>query len=147
MRELIELLEKHGVRYMLVGEHAVNYYGYVRSTQDMDLLIYPSHENAEKVMASLEAFGFGGADIPQGLFEREGSAVHLGVEPNRIDLLTHIKGVEIDNIFERAKRITLDSVPMWIISFEDLIASKRASERPRDLADAEELENTQKASK
>ena len=38
MKELLHLFEEHGVQYTLVGGHAVNYYGYVRTTQDMDLL-------------------------------------------------------------------------------------------------------------
>ena len=54
---------------MLVGGHAVNYYGYIRTTQDMDLLIYPSHPNALRIMAALDEFGFGGAGIPQACFE------------------------------------------------------------------------------
>jgi hypothetical protein len=47
-------------------------------------------------------FGFGGAGIPQSFFEKRGSAVHLGVEPNRIDLLTNLKDMDLDDVFERA---------------------------------------------
>ena len=47
MRDLIDLLNAREVRYALVGGHAVNYYGYVRATQDVDLLIYPSRGRAQ----------------------------------------------------------------------------------------------------
>jgi predicted nucleotidyltransferase len=144
MRELIEIFEKHGVEYVLIGGFAVNFYGYVRTTQDIDLLIYPSLENAEAVMAALLEFGFGGAGIPKECFEREGSAVHLGVEPNRIDLLTCIQGVENSRIFKNMKRVELGSVEVNIISLEDLIESKQSSDRARDRADAEELLKTVK---
>ena len=49
MWDLLELFDKHGVMYMLVGGHAVNYYGYVRTTQDIDILVYPSVKNAHTV--------------------------------------------------------------------------------------------------
>lgn len=139
MRDLIALFEKHEVRYMVVGGFAVNYYGYVRTTQDIDLLVYPSPGNAARVMRALFEFGFGGAGIPQELFERPGSAVHLGEEPNRIDLLTHLKGIDNDALFSSPVRTQLDDCPASMISFEHLIAAKTASSRARDLADAEEL--------
>mgnify|MGYP001381804718 CR=1 FL=1 len=143
MVDLLEIFERIGVQYVLVGGYAVNYYGYIRTTQDIDLLVYPSTENARKVMISLTEFGFGEAGIPQAYFEKTGSAVHLGVEPNRIDLLTHLKDVANDQIFTNMKRVELEGVPVNIISLPDLIESKRRSDRPRDRADAEELERTE----
>jgi len=139
MKTLIRLFEKHGVEYTLVGGHAVNYYGYVRMTQDMDLLVQPSVENAGRVMEALGAFGFGGARIPGELFERDGGAVHLGVEPNRIDILTSLKGVTNEKIFQGSRAVMIDGVSVNVISLEDLLEVKRSSDRARDLADAEEL--------
>jgi len=139
MTKLLGLFGRFGVRYVLVGGHAVNYYGYVRTTQDMDLLVLPTTENAKRVMDALSAFGFGGAGIPRELFERDRGAVHLGVEPNRIDILTSLKGVDNTTIFEGADDVEIDGVDVSIISFEDLLQVKRNSDRPRDLADADEL--------
>jgi predicted nucleotidyltransferase len=139
MKRLLELFGSYGVRYTLVGGHAVNYYGYVRTTQDMDLLVLPTSENAERVMDALSAFGFGGAGIPQELFERDKGAVHLGVEPNRIDILTSLKGVDNTTIFKGAQSVDIDGVNVKIISLGDLLQVKRSSDRPRDLADADEL--------
>lgn len=140
MKSLIELFNKHGVSYVLVGGFAVNYYGYVRTTQDIDFLLYPSKENADKVMTALNDFGFGKAGIPKDIFEEAGNAVHLGVEPNRIDLITHLLGVSNDQVFSNFKRVEMDGILVNIIAYGDLIKSKKASKRLRDLADAEELE-------
>ncbi len=140
MKELIEAFERHEVSYVLVGGFAVNFHGYVRSTQDIDFLVMPSPENARNVMKALEDFGFGGAGIPPEYFEREGTVVHLGVEPNRIDLLTTLLGVPNGRIFENAERADFGGITLNIISFTDLLSVKRHSERPRDLADADELE-------
>ena len=142
MRELIEAFEKHEVLYVLVGGYAVNFHGYVRSTQDIDFLNLPSKENAENLMKALSDFGFGGAGIPQEYFEREGTAVHLGVEPNRIDLLTSLQGVLNATIFDNVERVEFGGILLNIIAYDDLLAAKRHSERPRDLADADELEKS-----
>jgi len=91
-------------------------------------------------MRCLEAFGFGDAGIPREAFEREGTAIHLGVEPNRINLLTALKGVANRDVFARADRVVVDDVELSIISLDDLLTAKRSSDRLRDQADAEELD-------
>ena len=139
MKELLRLFEEHGVQYALVGGHAVNFYGYVRTTQDMDLLVAPTAENAEQIMVALSAFGFGSAGIPRELFERGKGAVHLGAEPNRIDILTSLKGMDNEEIFKGSQLVEIDGISVNIISLADLLRVKRNSDRPRDLADADEL--------
>lgn len=140
MRDLVVLFEKHKVDYALVGGHAVNFYGYVRSTQDIDLLIYPSKQNASKVMTALAEFGFGEAGIPIERFETPGSAIHLGVEPNRIDLLTHLKGMDVDQVFANLNRAEVGGILLNVIGRTQLIEAKRGSDRLKDQADAEELD-------
>ncbi len=142
MKDLIELFNHYKVAYALVGGFAVNYYGYVRTTQDMVILIFPSEENAEKVMAALWDFGFGKAGIQKELFKEPGNAVHLGVEPNRIDLLTHLIGISNQQIFSNLNFIELDNIQLNIIAYNDLILAKKSSKRMRDQADADGLEKS-----
>ncbi len=139
MKELLALFRRHGVQYAVVGGFAVNYYGYVRTTQDIDVLINPTLENADRVMNALTEFGFGGAGIPREILEHGGGAVHLGVEPNRIDILTSLKGVSNRVIFDGIRTVEIDGQEVMIISREHLVQAKTASDRPRDLADADEL--------
>jgi predicted nucleotidyltransferase len=129
MKEFIEFLEKYQVEYVVVGGFAVNYYGYIRTTQDI-------------MIKALDEFGFGSAGITRECFESAGTAVHLGVEPNRIDLLTNLKGVSNEEIFKRKKRIKYEKMFLNIISLKDLLECKRCSDRPKDLADVDELEKT-----
>lgn len=107
----------------------------------MDLLVFPSPENAQRVMNALSEFGFAGAGIPRELFEREGGAVHLGTAPNRIDILTSLKGVSNNEIFAGAQAVEIDDETVNMISFDHLLDVKKNSDRPRDLADADELLN------
>ena len=120
MKDLIEAFERNRVQYVLVGGYAVNYYGYVRSTQDIDFLVMPSPENAQNLMKALSEFGFGDAGIRQEYFEREGTAVHLGFEPNRIDLLTRLRGISNETVFRNSKRVDLVGVLLNIIAYSDL---------------------------
>lgn len=144
MRDLIEFFEKHEVEYVLVGGFAVNYYGYVRTTQDIDILVYPSLSNAQKIIEALKEFGFGEAGISKDYFEKEGTAIHLGVEPNRIDILTHIQGISNNEIFAKKLRVKFENIHLNIISKQDLLLGKKSSKRPKDLADADELEKIKK---
>lgn len=145
MRELLELFDSHQVRYALVGGFAVNYYGYVRATQDVDLLVLPTSDNAARIMKALAEFGFADAGIPEGCFTRPGTAIHLGAEPNRIDLLTSLKGVGADEIVAEAHRARIGDIEVNVIRFDHLIAVKRSSDRPRDQADADELLRMQRS--
>jgi predicted nucleotidyltransferase len=139
MKDLLALLERHGVAYAVIGGFAVNYYGYPRLTQDFDILVVPNNDNASRALAALDEFGFGRVGLSAAFLAREGSALHMGVEPNRIDLLTSVLGVASDEVVRRARVVEVDGVRFRLISRDDLIASKRASKRARDLADAEEL--------
>ncbi|MBD3320470.1 MAG: hypothetical protein GF350_05165 [Chitinivibrionales bacterium] len=139
MKDIIDLFEKHNVQYALVGGYAVIYYGYVKSTHDIDFLLFPSQENATRIMEALTEFGFGNAGIPAEYFTKEGTAIHIGVEPNRIDFLTTLKGVSNAEIFKRIEKVDFEGTILNIISRKDLLQSKKASERLKDLADADEL--------
>ena len=140
MKDLIDIFAKHKVEYIVVGGFAVIAYGYIRTTQDIDFLIYPSEANSDKMMDALTEFGFGNAGIPKVYFQTEGSAIHIGVEPNRIDFLTSLQGVSNKELFENAKQIQCDDKIIKIISKENLIKCKKSSSRLKDLADVEELE-------
>ena len=140
MIDFILFLKKHRVKFVLVGGFAVSYYGYVRTTQDIDILVFPSTANAKKMVAVLKDFGFGGICFSQAVFEKEGTAIHLGAEPNRIDILTSLKGVSNGSIFLNKKAIRLRNISVNVISFKDLLRCKRSSSRLKDLADAEMLE-------
>ncbi len=48
MKDLLELFIRHKVEYLLTGGFAVNFYGYVRTTQDIAILLFPSKENSRK---------------------------------------------------------------------------------------------------
>lgn len=142
LREFIELLNSQEVEYVVVGGHAVAFHGFPRYTGDIDFLVRPTPENARKLVAALEAFGFGLPDLTPDLFTQADTVVQLGVPPNRIDLLTSVSGVTFEQVWAHRVETTMDGLSVRMIGFEDLLANKQAAARGKDLADIEELRKT-----
>jgi hypothetical protein len=136
-REFIELLYSRGVEYVIVGAHSLAFHGRPRYTGDLDILLKPSPENAEKAAAVLSEFGFG--DFKPSDFTEPEQMIQLGRVPNRIDLLTSITGVATDEAFASKISTELSGLPVFMLSKDLLIQNKRAVGRPQDLADLDAL--------
>lgn len=138
-RDFLSLLDAHEVKYLLVGGYAVGFHGYPRATADMDIWVSRTEENARRLEAVLEGFGFKDvAPVGQALVQAD-QVVRMGVPPMRIELITSISGVEFDACYEARIESVLDGVRVNIIGLEDLKRNKKAAGRPRDLADLEQL--------
>src|SRR5713101_283335 len=99
LREFIELLNSDGIEYVIVGAHSLAFHARPRYTGDLDILVRPSPENGAKLVLLLHDFGFGEADFAEADFTAPEQMIQLGRPPNRIDLLTSISGVPIDEAF------------------------------------------------
>lgn len=141
LREFIELLLSRGVDFVVVGGHAVAFHGYPRLTDDVDLLIRPTLENGRRVIEALAEFGFGALDLEPDVFTQPDTVIQLGREPNRIDLLTEIYGVTIDEVWNSKVEADLDGLQVTMIGRDALIRNKKATARLQDLADVEKLES------
>jgi len=137
--EFVALLNANAVEYLVVGAYAVSFHGYPRYTGDLDLLIRPTAENAERVLRTMSEFGFGSLPITSDDLQRADYIVQLGVNPNRIDLLTSVSGVTFDEAWDSRCKGDLDGTPTHFIGREALIRNKEATGRARDLGDADEL--------
>ena len=139
-REFIELLNGHEVRYLVVGGYAVALHGYPRYTKDLDIWIELSPENADNVIKALEEFGFGSLGLkPEDFLESE-QIIQLGYPPNRIDILTTLKQIKFEDCYKEKVMVDIQGLKINFIDLENLKQNKRATGRPQDLADAENLE-------
>ncbi len=93
-REFLRLPNFHCVEYLLIGGFAVSYHGYPRTTNDMDIWVAMSRQNAEKLVALLKEFGFDTPELTVDLFLTEQKVVRMGIPPMRIEILTSISGVD-----------------------------------------------------
>ena len=142
--DMLKCLNKAEVDYIMVGGWAVNMYGYVRATVDLDIWILADAENARRVYTALVEFGAPVAEMKPDDFAEYGMIFQIGVAPCRIDIISKISGVSYLDAVQRAVPKTIDGVEVRVISLEDLIANKKASGRAKDIADVEVLEGLRK---
>ena len=90
-------------------------------------------------MIALDQFGFGSLGITLADLSAENRVIQLGVEPNRIDLMTSISGISFDEAWQSRVPAALDGIEVDFIGLEALIRNKRASGRAKDLIDVDEL--------
>ncbi len=140
LREFIELLNSLKVEYIVVGGHAVAFHGHPRFTGDIDFLVRSTRENAERLLETLRAFGFGDLALSVDDFTRPNAVVQLGRPPNRIDLLTSISGVDFDEAWAGKLRGEIDGLPVVFLGLEALLKNKQASGRDKDLGDVKKLQ-------
>jgi hypothetical protein len=138
-RELLELFNKHRVEYLIVGGYALAFHGAPRVTGDIDLFVRPTDENANRVLAALDEFGFASLNVSQADFTTPGMVVQLGVAPLRVDIITRISGVSWEQADAAKVGGCYGDTPVCFISRDDLIANKRATGRLKDAADIEAL--------
>jgi predicted nucleotidyltransferase len=138
--ELCRLFGARSVDFLLIGGQAVIAHGYPRLTKDMDLWVRPSLQNGVRILEALTDFGTPLLSLAPERFADPETIVMLGREPFRIDLLTHIPGVEFEAAWQRRSSVTLDGVQVPLIGRDDLIANKKTVGRLQDLADVEALE-------
>ncbi len=140
VRDFIELLNSTSTEYLVVGGHAVGYHGFPRVTGDFDFFVRASHDNALRLVEVFRQFGFEDADKLLAVFTAVGRVVQIGVPPNRIDVITGLSGVDFDEAWSTREPSDLDGTPVAIIGRKALLKNKRASGRPKDLLDVEEIE-------
>ena len=136
-KEFLKLLVAHNARFLLIGGYAVNAFGYVRNTVDMDIWIGSDDENQARVIDAVRQFAF--PDVPADLLDEPDAMLRMGVPPLRIEVLKSISGVEFEECWPRRETLSVDDLEIPLISLEDLKRNKLATGRGKDLLDYEEL--------
>ncbi len=141
-KELLARFNAHRVEYLIVGGYALAFHGAPRFTGDLDLLVKADSANARRILAALEAFGFGSLGLTESDFEHTERTVQLGVPPVRIDLITSLTGVSWDEAWAGRVSGRYGDIPAPFIGRKQFVINKRATGRLRDLADLEGLGET-----
>jgi len=151
LRELLQRLVEAEVSFILVGGLAVNAWGYMRGTQDVDVVPDPDPENRAKLDGLLRELG-GKVDVGGRLldsdsistFLRTGDRTFVRTELGQVDVLQGLPQVpRYEELEKQAKQIDIDGLPVRVCSLEHLLEMKRASDRARDHDDILELEAAQ----
>ena len=141
-QDMLLALSSSKAEFLIVGGYAVAWHGHARSTGDIDLLVRPTAENAPRVFEALVRFGVPvtAAGLTVADFTKKDLVYQIGRVPRRIDILTEISGVEFDVAWQHRIETEWRGLNIGMIGFDDLLVNKLASGRPKDLADARELE-------
>jgi hypothetical protein len=131
------------VDYMVVGAYALNFHGYNRSTNDIDIWTKPSDENKEKVYQALISVGFSAEELKQllSLDFSKSFLFSIGEKPDCIEIFNTITGVKYEDaernriIFEFSEALAVN-----FIDWRELVLNKMMTGRDRDKADVEELQ-------
>jgi len=138
-KELLRLFNAHNVEYIIVGGYALAFHGAPRYTGDLDILVKPDKENANRVLMALTEFGFGSLGLKETDFCYTDRVVQLGVPPVRIDLITSLTGVSWEEAFTGRIKGKYGNIPVYYLGRDQFISNKKAMGRLKDLADIEAL--------
>jgi hypothetical protein len=128
-----------------VGGYALSFHGRPRATKDIDLFVESSSENAKAVYDALSSFGAPMEGLTLEDLKDPQQFIRFGREPLAVDILPNIDGVVFGLAWDRRVEAVIDSergLKAYFISRDDLIASKMAAGRLRDLADVEDLRSS-----
>jgi hypothetical protein len=132
--EFIHTMIEHEVDFIVVGAHAMGFYGIPRATGDFDFWIRQTGENAVKVLKVIEHYfgttlGLSKDDI------LDDDTIQFGVQPVRIDLIKKLTGISNKELWERRVKGRFADVDLYFINKELLIKNKKATGRHKDIAD------------
>jgi|SRR5215469_6953988 len=152
---IVRALNEAGARYLIAGGLAVLAHGYMRATEDLDLILDLTEENLRKALPALAALGYRPkppvalelfADAPtRAQWVRDKgltvfslfSPAHQTVD---IDLFVE-EPLDFTRAYtEAARQEIVPGLPAVFVGLQDLLALKRQAGRPKDLVDIQHLE-------
>ena len=143
-RLILTTLLEHRVDFILIGGYAVNYYGYHRSTGDMDIWLKPDNYNKEELLNALRKLRFDheGISIIKSWDFTQPQKFRIGNEkqPDRTEFMTHISGIQYEDASKSKIIADIEGLVLPIIHYNSLIQNKKSTGRLKDAADVEYLE-------
>jgi hypothetical protein len=132
---------KHHVKYLVIGGIAAVLHGVPRATFDLDILIEATEDNARQLLEAMLEARLGTAALidAQGVLAQE---ITIFQDRVRIDVQTSTPGIQFETAWQRKEVMEYQHQQFYVLSRQDLIASKRAAGRTVDLEDVRLLELT-----
>jgi hypothetical protein len=135
------------VRYITIGGFAVNIYGYNRNTVDIDIYLEDTLENRINLRKKLKSIDLGDFEIIETMQFIPGWTDFTLSYGLRLDIMTTVKGLEhksFDSLLNDATVLMIKETPVYFIDYDNLIIAKKATNRPKDILDIEELKKLNK---
>lgn len=141
-KQLLSLLLKHQVDFIIIGGYSVIYHGYARTTGDVDIWLRPDNLNKEKLVPAFLELNLSDESIRQLsiLDFNKHHVFHIWEEPEKADFLTYISGVNFEEANQQKIIAAVDGLSIPFLHLNHLILSKMTTGRLQDKADIEELQ-------
>lgn len=140
-RDFLSALNKHEVRYLLIGGFAVILHGYSRTTGDMDIWVERTPENYRRIKQAFLQFGMPVFDMTADNFLSHPSwdVFTFGTPPVAIDMMVKVKGLDFEACFANSRLFEDEDLKIRTISLNDLLLAKKSAGRAKDINDLENL--------
>ena len=141
----LRMMQSKEVRYMLVGGFAVSFHGFIRATMDLDIWIQDQPQNIEKFKEVLISSGVKGLDkvrtfeIVPGFTQFAIGKSGFLIDPMKA--LRSFSSFDFDSCYSRCVTGEYNGVRFKVISPEDLLREKLATNRSKDISDIEFLKS------
>jgi len=139
LQDVFKSFQKHEVKYVVIGGIASILHGVPRATFDLDILIEATPENSRRLLDALLDAGLGTATLTS-VEKVLANEITIFQDRVRLDVQTSTPGIIFDEAWRNRKTVTYQEQVFFILSKEDLIASKRAAGRAVDMEDVRLLE-------
>jgi hypothetical protein len=147
----INCAQKHQLRYLLIGGYAVNYYGYTRNTEDLDIWLAPTIENRQAFVETLLCMNYSDSEVAPLLKEDFTNPFvgSIGSADAVIDVLTFVHQSILFDEAEKQKMIyeIQPGVSLSIVPYEVLKDMKLRTHREKDMFDVARLEEIKNSHK
>jgi hypothetical protein len=140
LQDVFESFQKHEVKYVIIGGIAAVLYGVPRATFDLDILIEATFTNAQRLLDALVEAKLGTATLISAdeLLSHE---ITIFKDRVRIDVQTKTPGLQFESAWQNREEMKYQDQIFYVVSRNDLIASKRMAGRKIDLDDVRLLES------
>ncbi len=137
--QLLTVLADRGVRFVIVGGHAVQFHGHVRPAKDLDIFSEPSAENAGQLVYALGQLGMDVDSELEGRLSCLKKQLRLRGQYCNIEVLTSISSLSFDEAYDQAAHCIVNGRAIPVLSKYHLIQSKLTRGDKNDLEDVHAL--------
>ncbi len=140
-QEFLLALNDAEVKYVLVGGYSVIYYGFPRTTGDLDIFVEVSKTNYQNLKKAFSLFGLSLFDMTEDNFLNNNNmnVFSFGRSPVSIEILKEISGLTFEEVYSQSLQTEIEEIPLKVINLKHLKENKKQSGRNKDLNDLENL--------
>ena len=140
-KDLFRILNRHKVKYLVIGAYAVAFYAEPRYTKDIDIWVSNDTANIGRLYKALVDFGAPLKGVSAADFANKKMIYQIGVAPVRIDILMGVSEIKFENAWKNRKKSKYGGIAINILGVKELIYSKKKAGREHDISDIKKLNN------